>query len=126
MIQKKTKETGRKAGKEKKMKTMYFENFDEFEACENKQDEELLAVVKRNDGLCADLFTKTKSWKVALNRFFRELRKAGFYRLAEWEELVKESCKDGVFADKGINPYSGGWFYEVENYDDYWYIALKA
>ena len=112
------------------MKTMYFENYDEFETCENKQDAELVAVVKRNDGLCADLLTETKSWKVALNRFFRELRKAGFYTLAEWEETVKESCKNGVFADKEINPYvreySGGWFYEVENYDGAWYVCLKA
>lgn len=112
------------------MKTMYFENFDEFEACENKPEEELLAVVKRNDGLCADLFTRTKSWKVALNRFFRELRKAGFYMLAEWEESIKESCENGVFADKEISMYAqgyyGGWFYYVEDYDGMWYVCLKA
>ena len=112
------------------MKIMYFESYDEFDLCENKQDEELIAVVKRQNGLCADLLTETKSWKVAINRFFRELRKAGFYQLAEWEEVVRESCESGVFADKEINPYArgyaGGWFYEVENHGDLWYVCLKV
>lgn len=115
------------------MKIMYFDSFDEFDACENKQDEEMVAVVKRNNGLCADLLTETKSWKVAVNRFFRALEKAGFNELANWKESVKESCENGYFSDKESYwdtekgfVYTGGYFWEVEEYDGMWYIALKA
>ena len=114
------------------MKTMYFESFEDFEKCEARQDYEMIAVVKRSNGLCADLMTECKNWKTALNRFFKGLKTAGFDDLAGWKDTLVESCENGYFADKetfwedGKSKYKGGYFWEVENYGDCWYVALKA
>ena len=46
---------------------------------------------------------------------------------------ILESCENGYFSDKetyfegGKSVYcKGGYFWEVENYDDCWYICLNV
>lgn len=55
------------------MKTMYFENFEEFENADVSGKYELIIIVKNEkyNTLCADLMTECKSYKTALNRFLK-------------------------------------------------------
>lgn len=64
-----------KAGKEKTMKTFYFDNFDDFEESGVAGEYEVTAIVKKDhcNNLCADLMTECKSWKTAIRRFFKSL-----------------------------------------------------
>ena len=122
-----------KAGKEKTMKTFYFDNFDDFEESGVAGEYEVTAIVKKDhcNNLCADLMTECKSWKTAIRRFFKSL--TDYPEFNGWQVGILESCENGYFSDKeiyfegGKSVYcKGGYFWEVENYDDCWYICLNV
>lgn len=122
-----------KAGKEKTMKTFYFDNFNDFEESGVAGEYEVTAIVKKDhcNSLCADLMTECKSWKTAIRRFFKSL--TDYPGFNGWQDGILESCENGYFSDKetyfegGKSVYcKGGYFWEVENYDDCWYICLNV
>lgn len=122
-----------KAGKEKTMKTFYFDNFDDFEESGVAGEYEVTAIVKKDhcNNLCADLMTECKSWKTAIRRFFKSL--TDYPEFNGWQDGILESCENRYFSDKetyfegGKSVYcKGGYFWEVENYDDCWYICLNV
>ena len=115
------------------MKTFYFDNFDDFEESGVAGEYEVTAIVKKDhcNNLCADLMTGCKSWKTAIKRFFKSL--TDYPEFNGWQDGILESCENGYFSDKetyfegGKSVYcKGGYFWEVENYDDCWYICLNV
>lgn len=89
-----------KAGKEKTMKTFYFDNFDDFEESGVAGEYEVTAIVKKDhcNNLCADLMTECKSWKTAIRRFFKSL--TDYPEFNGWQDGILESCENGYFSDK--------------------------
>lgn len=82
------------------MKVMEFASFDEFEECENKHDDEMVAVVhnKKRNTVCADMITNCKRWRTAVNRFFEALE--NYPEFDGWKDSIMESCENGFFLTK--------------------------
>jgi hypothetical protein len=116
------------------MKTMYFENFDKFEESETAVLYEVISIVKNEtfNTMCADLMTDCKSYKTALNRFFKGLE--GYPQFTEWKDALIETCENGCFSDSEKYwdeetfkyEYKGGWHYSIEDNDGSYYICLNV
>lgn len=101
-----------------------YENY-RYAGCNN-----ILSIVHRKNSVCADMTTKCKNWKTAVKKFFDAL--ADDKRFDGWRECVVESCENGRFSEKeteetssGWN-YNGGWFYNVEENDGYYYVCVNS
>ena len=121
------------------LKVKEYSNFEAFEQDEHKQDVDLVAIVNKPNGMvCADLITDCKMWQTAVNRFFNAL--AEDERFDGWQETITESIKaeieackrmemklNGVRKREELNGrYTGGWYWEVEDLDGRFYIALNV
>lgn len=90
--------------------------------------DDIVAVVKENSWIKADLSTECKRWKTAVHRFFSVLPEC-----AELEDAIIEAAESGYrkqsdfyMGDSSVNPYPG-YSWEVENIgDDLWYIHLNV
>lgn len=107
------------------MKIRKFDSYDEYETFyENAEiDEryEVVDIVRSENGVCADLMTEAKSAKTALNRFFRTVKNHKMF--ADWEETIKDCIENGCYRDDEYKDC--GFVWEVENYDESWYIMIK-
>lgn len=111
------------------MKVRYFENYDNYEATGNHEE---IDIVKHGNKICADLITECKTYKTALNRFFKALK--NYNQLYGWREGLLESCENGCFKDietfydrENNKRVYGNWHYEVEELDEnLWYIELTT
>jgi len=112
------------------MKTMYFDNFDEFEKSQTAGQYEVVSIVKNEkyNTLCADLMTDCKSYKTAIKRFFKSLK--DYPMFGGWEEQLLESCENGIWSAKETDEngeyYAGGWHYTVEDNDGSFYICVNT
>lgn len=111
--------------------THEFTSFEAFDASGTAGNYEDVTIIRENGKICADLMTECKSWKTALNRFFRAV--ANIPELAGWEPDVRESCESGYFADRESiwneetmkSEVTGNWSWEVEDHDGAWYVCLN-
>lgn len=107
-----------------------FEDFENDDRCKGAW--ELVAVVNKPNGVCADLITECKNWQTAVRRFFKALEND--HRFDGWMEGIIESIENGYWKDKEAywnaetqrNEYTGGYFWEVEPNEDYYYICLNV
>lgn len=116
------------------MKTLYFNNFEEFDNAEVAGQFEVVTIVKneRHNTMCADLMTECKSYKTALNRFFKALE--NYPQFAEWKDGILESCECGYFTqaetywndETNKSEYRGGWHYTIEDNDGSFYVCLNV
>jgi hypothetical protein len=116
------------------MKVRHFESFEAYENEEvTKGEYEVVDIVKYNNKISADLLTECKTWKTALNRFFKALENVKEFD--GWKDGIIESCENGYFIEaetywneeKCKSEYRGGWHYQVEELDEnLWYIELTV
>lgn len=109
------------------MKVREFESYDNYEATGNYNE---LDIVKHDKYISADLLTDCKSYKTALNRFFKGLKTTKDYdkNFNGWEDQIKECCKSGSFEE--TSKYEDGsihYVYSIEQLDEtLWYIYLTV
>lgn len=113
-----------------KVKVKEYANFDEFENDESRRDYELVAIVNKPNGVCADLMTECKQWRTAIDRFFKALE--GDSRFDGWKENIVESCENDFWDDAsriwedGKLKYTGDYSWGVEDHDGRWYVFLNV
>lgn len=115
-----------------KIKTKEYKNFDEFEMDESRSEYELVTIVNKTNGVCADLMTECKRWRTAVDRFFKTLE--GDSRFDGWKESIVESIENGCWKDRETvwneekckSEYTGGYFWEVEGYDSCYYVCINV
>jgi len=116
------------------MKIRHFESFEDFENEEVVKGEyEVVDIVKNGNKICADLVTECKTYKTALNRFFKAIENESAFN--GWKDCIFESCENGYFKEAETywnsetckSEYQGGWHYQVEQLDEtLWYIELTV
>lgn len=105
-----------------------FSSFDAYHDSGVATRDDLVAVIKEDGWIKADLSTECKRWKTVVHRFFSVLPDC-----AEWEEAIIESVEYGywkqndcIMGDGSRNPYPG-YSWELEYLDDdLWYIHLNV
>ena len=108
-----------------------YTSFDDFHESGTAGNWEELTFIRENGWKKADLLTECKSWKTAINRFFKAIGTDPDFE--GWKECLEESCENGYFAmndnlmaDGSRNEYPS-WAYGLEPAGDYgWYIFLNV
>lgn len=110
------------------LKVKEYRTMDDFEADPDRMSYETVAVVNKADGyVCADVATFCKSWRTALDRFFKAL--ANDSRFDGWKGTIEYGVKTWGWSDRETvnGQYTGGWFWQVENLGNgSWYISLNV
>lgn len=96
-------------------------------------DYEKMMIVENNGWICSDLMTECKSWKTAVNRFFRALEKDFPYIVEDWREGIIEmgengcfKCSDRIASDGKYNEFHS-FSYEIEEIcDGLFYMFLNV
>lgn len=86
---------------------------------------EVVSVIKNesNNRICADLSTKCKRWKTALNRFFGAIE--NYPELLEWQETLFNSCENNIFSGVENIDEDNIWYdWEVTQFEDEYYVKL--
>jgi len=96
------------------IKTMLYDSTEDIEqAMElNPMMDETLTTIENNKVLKADLMTSTKSLKVALNRFFKNLPNNELFD--GWRDCMEESIEVNMWTGKEV----GSWSWGVEQYGE--------
>lgn len=108
-----------------------FNSFEQFDESGTAGNWEELTFIREDGWKKADLMTETKSWKVALNRFFKAIGNDPDFD--GWKECIVECCENGAFeqndwtmADGSRNEFPS-WSYGIEQIDESgWYIFLNV
>ena len=113
------------------IKRNYFNSFEQFHESNTAGNWEELTFINENGWKKVDLTTNTKSWKVAVNRFFKAIGNDVDFN--GWKECIVESCENGYFSDNDGTMADGSknkfpsWSYGVEQIDESgWYIFLNV
>lgn len=109
------------------MKVRHFNSFDNYElSIDNGYEIDVVDIVRYENRVCADMLTFCKTWKTAVNRFFKAIENETEFD--GWKDCIIESCNNGCFQDaECINGHCVGWHYQIEQHeDDMWYIELTV
>lgn len=115
------------------MKRYTFASFEEFEKSTACGQAEAVTAIFENGWIKCDVMTECKTWKTAVNRFFKALD--DIKALDGWKDCIVESCENGYFkdddsrmADYSRNPFTS-FYWGVEALDDnlyYVFINVRA
>lgn len=112
------------------MKRYDFTSFADFEESGIAPEREAVTLIRENGWFKADLMTECKSWKTAVNRFFKALENVPEFD--GWKDFLRESAENGYFKDNDSTMADGSrnefqsFAWEIEPIDEsQWYIFLN-
>lgn len=94
------------------LKVKEYRTMDDFEMDPDRMSYETVAVVNKTNGyVCADVVTTCKSWRTALDRFFKAL--SNDPRFDGWKDTIEYGVKTWGWKDRETvnGQYTGGWFW---------------